>query len=205
MEPNRELFAIYKPEEDMTKIIIHHTLLMLSRRIFINKKKEKQALLESPAEDKLKDMGDNTYVIPTLNGKNYAFKIIYHKITTIGKNSIISEFIKNYADDKKIIIASEFTSKIQDFAMLHGVQIFEVASMLRDIMAYKDQPKHELLSPEEMEQVKKEYGISNYTINKTQYKLDPIPKYLGLKKSDIYRVIRPSPVSGYHTNYRIVT
>lgn len=202
MEENRELFSVYKSEEEKTKIIIRHVLLMLSRRIYIIEKKKKQLL--SPNQSKVEDVGDSTYVISARNGEKYAFKIIYHKITTIGKNSVIGEFIKNYPDHKKIIIANDFASKIHEFAIANGVQLFAEADMLRDLLAYKDQPVFELLTPLEMEQVKSEYNVSNYTITKTQSKIDPTVKYFGLKKSDIYRVIRPSPTSGYSINYRIV-
>ncbi len=202
MEANKELFQIYKSEEDKTDIIMKHVLLMLSRRIFIDKSKEKQSLLNLP-DSKVEDIGDNTFSIKVRNGEKFAIKIIYHKITTIGKHSVISEFIKNYVQEKKIIVANDFSSKIYDFSIKNGVQLFRECSMLEDIISYRDQPTFELLSPSEMAGVKSEYNVTNYTLNKVQ-KTDIIVKYFGLKKSDVYRIVRPSPTSGYSTAYRIV-
>lgn len=204
MEENRESFTINLSEDEKTQKIIGFTVLMLSRRIFMDDKKEKQELLHSADTSKVTDEGDNVYTIKARNGKRYAIKIIYGKLTSSGKNSPISEFIKNYSNDKKIIIASEFTSKINDFSNKNGVQIFQEGEMLRDLLKQRDQPEHQLLSPSEMENVKKEYFITSYTTYKTP-KSDPIVRYFELKKSDIYRVIRPSPTSGYTTAYRIVT
>src|SRR5208282_767864 len=110
---------------------------------------------------------------------------------------------KEYTNYKKIIIATDYNNKISDFALKHGIQIFKECSMLQDIISYRDQPIFELLSPEEMEIVKTEYNMTNYTMNKTS-KSDPTVKYFGLKKSNIYRVVRYSPTSGYAINYRIV-
>jgi len=203
MEPNKSLFQIYKSEEEKITIIMYHVRLMLSRRIFIDKNKEKQSLLIMSETAKLEDVGDNVYIIKAKNGDKIAIKIVFHKITTSGKQSALSEFIKEYANYKKIIVAKDFNNKIADFALKHGIQIFRESSMLQDIISYRDQPMFELLSPTEMETVKSEYNITNYTINKTP-KSDPTIKYFGLKKSNIYRVIRYSPTSGYYINYRIV-
>ena len=159
MEPNKSLFQIYKSEEEKITIIMYHVRLMLSRRIFIDKNKEKQSLLIMSETAKLEDVGDNVYIIKAKNGDKIAIKIVFHKITTSGKQSALSEFIKEYANYKKIIVAKDFNNKIADFALKHGIQIFRESSMLQDIISYRDQPMFELLSPTEMETVKSEYSV----------------------------------------------
>jgi DNA-directed RNA polymerase subunit H (RpoH/RPB5) len=205
MEPERSLFQIYKSEEEKIQIIIHHVLLMLSRRIYIDKDRKKQPLMVLTEDTQPEDKGDNTYTIKAKNGDKFAFKIVFQKIVTSGKQSALSEFIREYGSYKKIIIAKDYNNKIGDFALKHGIQIFRECTMLQDIILYWDQPIFELLSPDEMEDVKAEYNLTPYTINKTIAKTDITVKYFGLKKNNIYRVIRYSPTSGYAINYRIVS
>lgn len=203
MDPNKSLFQIHKSDEEKTVIIIRHVVLMLSRRIFIDKNKEKQPLLIIDDMPKPIDKGDGVFVIKTRNGDKVAVKIVFSKITTSGKQSALSEFIKEYPEYKKIIIAKDYNNKISDFALKHGIQIFKECSMLQDIILYRDQPIFELLSPSEMDAVMAEYNTTNYTLNKTP-KADPTIKYFGLKKMTVYRVIRYSQTAGYAINYRIV-
>lgn len=203
MEANKSVFHVYKSEEMKITSIKYHVLLMLSRRIYIDKNKEKQPLLLLSDMQKPVDKGENVFVIKTRNGDKYATKIIFQKITTSGKQSAISEFIKDYAEYKKIIIANDYNNKIADFALKHGIQIFKEFSMLQDIIMHRDQPLFELLSSEEMQEVMAEYNVTGYTLPKT-LKSDPTIKYFALKKSNVYRVIRYSPTSGYAINYRVV-
>lgn len=202
MEENKSLFQVYKSEEEKIDIIVRHVLLMLSRRIFIDKEEKKQPLLDLSDKPKM-NIAEGVFTIKARNSENFAVKIFFHKITTSGKQSVISEFIREYADYKKIVIANDFNNKIADFAVKHGIQLFKESSMLEDVISYKDQPIFELLSPAEMKLVRSEYNTTNYTLNKTP-RTDITVKYFGLKKSDIYRVKRYSPTSGYVPAYRIV-
>ena len=177
---------------------------MLGSRIYIDKEGEKHPLLDpEEALNNIKDKGDLTYGVKASNGDLYAIKIVYHRISATGKQSIISEFFKEYAQYKKIIIARDFNNKIVDYVSKQHTQIFKESSMLSDIRYYKDQPKFELLSPKEMEQVKLEYNMTDYTTKK-MIRSDPMARYFGLKKGDVIRIIRPSPTSGEAIDYRIV-
>lgn len=204
MEDNKILFSVIKPDAEKIKIIIDNVLKMLGNRIFIDKNGEKQPLLiPDKALKKIEDKGDGTYIIGADNGDNYAVKIVFQRISATGKQSIISEFFKEYANYKKIIIARDFNNKIADYVSRHHTQIFKESTLLYDIITYRDQPKFELLSPSEMEKFKNEYNATDYTIKKI-LRSDPISKYYALRKGDIVRIIRPSPTSGEAIDYRIV-
>ena len=204
MEPDKKLFQAIKPESDKIMIIIKNTLKMLGNRIYIDKNGEKKRLLNPDQSLKsMEDRGDGFFVIKADNGDNYAIKIIFQKITATGKNSVVSEFFKEYAKYKKIIVAHDFNSKIIDYVSKHHTQIFKEHVLLEDIISNRDQPKFELLSPTEMEQVKLEYNATDYTIDKL-LKTDAITKYFALKKGDIIRIKRPSQTSGWAIAYRIV-
>lgn len=205
MEPNKTLFRVIKPESEKTKIIIGNILKMLGNRIYIDKNGEKKRLLyPDEAQKTLEDKGDLTYIIKADNGDNYAIKIIFQRITATGKNSAISEFFKEYAKYKKIIVANDFNNKIIDYVAKYHTQIFKEPILLEDMLVHRDQPRFELLSPAEMKQVKEEYNVTDYTIEKLP-RNDPMTKYFALKKGDIIRVVRPSPTAGFGISYRVVT
>lgn len=151
----------------------------------------------------MEDKGDHVYIIPADNGTKYALKIVFQKITTISKQSIIAEFLENYAGYQRIIVASDYTNKIAEYILKRQTQLFREFSFLQDIISYRDQPRFELLSPEEMEQVRREYQLNEYTFEK-MLRSDPVAKYFALKKGDLIRIIRPSPTAGESIAYRIV-
>jgi DNA-directed RNA polymerase subunit H (RpoH/RPB5) len=204
MEPNKTLFSVIKTDTYKLKIILNNVLTMLGNRIYIDKNDNKQALLNpTDALKKIEDRGDGTYTIRANNGDNFAIKIVFQKISATGKQSVVSEFFKEYAQYKKIIIARDFNNKIADYVSKHHTQIFKEATLLDNIIDYRDQPRFELLSPREMEAFKAEYNATDYTTKKI-LRSDPIAKYYALRKGDIIRIIRPSPTSGEAIDYRIV-
>jgi DNA-directed RNA polymerase subunit H (RpoH/RPB5) len=206
MEQNKEIFYVYKSEKEKTDIIIKNVLIMLSNRIYINERGEKHSLLSlNEAPKKLEDKGNNTYVIRTDNGDDYAIKIMFQTITTIGKQSVISDFLGEYASYHKIIIARDFSNKIAEFITHHHAhtQIFKESALLENIIDYYDQPKFEILSPSEKQRFLNEYNVTKYSAKKMN-KNDPIARYYALKKGDVVRIIRSSPVSGESIDYRMV-
>lgn len=205
MEKNRSVINVYKTESEKTVSIINNIIIMLSNRIYIDEHGKKQPLLNyDDAISKVIDYGNNTFSVKTNTNDVYAIKIIYQKILAIGKQSMISEFIKEYIDNKKIIVATNYNNKIVDFVVRQGAQIFKEFSFLQNIILQHDQPTFELLSPTEMVDVQKEYNISTYTTPKI-LKSDPITKYYGLQKDDFIRVITYSPTSGFSTSYQVVS
>jgi len=195
---------IYKPDSEKSAIIINHVILMLSRRIYIDRAGEKHPILDyDVVRKKVSDDGNNVYTFKASNGDEYAVKIIFQPILATGKQSIVNEFIKENDDYKKIIIAKDYNKKIIEFVTRNGSQIFEEDFFLSDIINQKFQPIFEPLSPKEMSEIKKEYNISSYTApNLTRS--DPMTKYFGLKKGDLIRVINGSPLSGYAISYQVV-
>ncbi|XWV25321.1 DNA-directed RNA polymerase subunit 6 [Tupanvirus deep ocean] len=204
MEPNKTLFAVIKPDTVKTKIILDNVLTMLGNRIYIDKNGDKQPLLiVEGASKKIEDRGDGTYTIKANNGENFAIKIVFQRISATGKQSIVSEFFKEYAQYRKILIARDFNNKIADYVSKHHTQIFKEATLLSNLIDYRDQPKFELLSPSEMERFKAEYNATDYTTKK-MLRSDPVAKYFALRKGDIMRIVRPSPTSGEAIDYRII-
>lgn len=214
MESDRSLLEINKSETDKIKIILSNVVKMLSSRIYIDNEGEKHFLIDVGTKPKSQsNRGDNTFTIKALNNDKYAIKIIFQKITATGKQSVVSEFLKEYSDHRKIIIVRDYTGKIEKYIHNNNTsvssanfpaQIFRESDFLSDKASYYEQPRYELLSPKEMEMVKQEYNITDYTANK-MLRTDPMTKYFALKKGDIVRIIRPSETSGEAINYRVVS
>lgn len=199
-----ELFAIYKSVDDKNRIILDNTLKMLSNRIYIDESGKKHSLLNYPTQDKnIEILDDGVRIISAKNGEKYALKIFYTKITSTGKSSEIYIFFKDYSKYNKIVVASSYSKKITDYVAKYDSQIFPEFSLLINLIDHELMPKFEPLSPNEMELVKKEYGITEYTTKKILQK-DPIVAYYNLKLSDYIRIIRPSPTSGESVDYRVV-
>lgn len=204
MEPNRTLFAVLKLDSEKTETIISNVLKMLSNRIFIDKSGNKNPLIDlEKAKNSIVLGPDGTYTLVANNRDTYAIKIIFQKISAISKQSVISEFFKDYPTQKKIIIARDFNNKIAEHVSKHSTQIFRESSLLQDIISHRDQPIFELLSPKEAELFKAEYNATDYTTKKL-LRSDAITKYYNLRRGDVVRIIRPSPTSGESIDYRIV-
>jgi DNA-directed RNA polymerase subunit H (RpoH/RPB5) len=199
----KSLFQIYRTEAQRSRIILENVARMLGNRIYVRDGKKYPLLNPEEALKSLEDKGDHVYIIPADNGTKYALKIVFQKITTISKQSIIAEFLENYAGYQRIIVASDYTNKIAEYILKRQTQLFREFSFLQDIISYRDQPRFELLSPEEMEQVRREYQLNEYTFEK-MLRSDPVAKYFALKKGDLIRIIRPSPTAGESIAYRIV-
>jgi len=64
-------------------------------------------------------------------------------------------------------------------------------------------PKHEILSPEEREELLAKYRVKPYQLPKIRAS-DPAVKAIGAKPGDIVRIIRRSSTAGEHVVYRYV-
>ena len=108
-------------------------------------------------------------------------------IITLDKvtNNIFEEFLENIYQNNKIFI-----------------QLFWIESLMIDITQHSLVPKHTLISEEEKEEILENYSLSTYTQLPIILKNDPVAKYHGGKRGDIFKIIRPSETSGEYLTYR---
>ena len=200
----KSLFSVLKTESEKTKIILDNILEMLSKRIYIDSKGDKQPLIDIDTVKRLMtDMGDNVFLFDANNGIKFAVKIVYYKVSVIRKQSPLDLFLDEYASYKKIIVVQEYSVRKTNEIQKRNAQIFEEGIMLFDMIKHKDQPEFELLSPKEMAMVKEEYNASEYTMSKMLVN-DPVARYFDLSVGDIIRIKRPSPTSGKAIAYRVI-
>lgn len=202
MEDTKHLLTVMKTESEKYKTIKNNVIKMISNRHYIKKDGSKEFLLKDN-NVKIVDESDNVFTFVTTNNDKYAVKIIFQKITTTGKQSLIYDFLFTYTTYKKILIANDYNTKVVDYAQSRNTQIFKECALLVDIISHKDQPQFEVLTPTEIEKVKAEYNVTEYTLKK-YLKNDPVVKYFDLKKGAVVRIVRPSPTTGYSIDYRVV-
>eukprot|EP00055_Hartaetosiga_balthica_P001834 m.2003 g.2003 ORF g.2003 m.2003 type:complete len:229 (+) comp1690_c0_seq1:95-781(+) len=65
-------------------------------------------------------------------------------------------------------------------------------------------PRHEILTPEEKEQLLARYKIKDHNLPLMQEN-DAISRYYGLVPGQVVRIIRPSPTAGLYVTYRLVS
>ena len=201
MDENKSIHTIFMSDAEKTKLIVENVFLMLLRRVYIDKEGNKHSLVTG---GDFEEVQHDVFKVNANNGETYVLKIIFNKISSTGKQSAVSEFIKDYADMRKIVVAREFNSKIEDYFKKNNTQIFTESSMLSDILKYPEQPANfEILSPLEAANMKTIYNVSEYTIPKYNHS-DPIVKYFGIKKGTIVKITRNSTTSGVSIMYRIV-
>lgn len=198
-----ELFAVYYTDQEKLEIILDNILIMMSNRVFIDGENTKPLINLSQARKEVKNAGESTWTVRADNGVMYAIKVVFQKVTTIGKQSPISDFARDYDNSyRKIVVSSDYNKKIIDWAKSNNAQIFKESALMMDIIKYIDQPEFKVLSPNEAKQYMDEYNVTEYMIKKINNQ-DPIYKYYDLKKGDVLRIKRPSPASGEANDYRM--
>lgn len=202
-EEPKTLQAVYKTEDEIVNTIVSNSVMMLSRRIYMADGKKHNLLVYAEAMTTLTDLGEKTFKLKGAT-KDYVIKIIFQKVTSLGKPSTIIDFLDKYKNAHKIIVVGGYNaSTAEDLHKQPNVELFLVDDLMSDVVTHELQPRFELLSQAEMDALKKEYNITNKQFMKLE-RADPVTKYFNLKRDDIIRIIRPSPTAVRGITYRIV-
>jgi DNA-directed RNA polymerase I, II, and III subunit RPABC1 len=198
MTEKREHFQILYTEDEKTGIIMKNIVTMLSNRIYLDNGVKKQLVSKN---SKYEDKNDGVFSVVGNDKNTYTVIIVFDTISSVGKQSTLGEFMRYYENDKKIVVIKNYNNKVHDYVVSNSSEIFKESALMQNIIDFVYQPKFELLTPKEMEQVKTEYNFKdkNFKIYKST---DPIVRYYNLQPGDIIRIIRPSPSSGFAIDYR---
>ncbi len=131
---------------------------------------------------------------------------------SFGKNdlkALVQKIITNYDDSNiKIVVLlkdKEKTSIIKEKnkPLYKNVEFFEQKVMTFKIMDHIYQPKFIILSESEVEELIEKYKtpISKFP---TMSVNDPVAKYYGVKKGQVFKILRIDPEVGFGIGYRVV-
>lgn len=83
------------------------------------------------------------------------------------------------------------------------IETFYHKQLQINITKHKDVPQHILMTKEEVEVMLKEENVTKSQLSRI-LTTDPVARYFGAKKGDIFKIIRPSLAAGQTKTYRLV-
>ncbi len=190
---SNSIFQAEYNEEGIKTLVFENTAKMIASRKSIDYK---------PIFEQFKTNFDNDTTWYRAGDDKIAVKLLFRKITTIRKIEDIEEFLDKYKDHYRFVIVSKITPKAyKQFIEYNNLEVFFDDDMLVNKIDHMFVPKHILLSQEEQDQIRKEYGFKRIEIGIIK-ESDPIARYYNLKPGQIIRIERPSVNSGITVYFR---
>ena len=197
------IFQSTKTAQEIRDIVLKNTVKMLIARKKLN---------EEPVDSKRNELvplnnEDDTYSINDLEGNQIIIKVSDQKITSISKQSPMSDFLNKYAKEHKIIIVKGISTKAAQHITSNftNADVFIEHQMMINLIDHIYAARYEKLEhdTEEFITFREKYQCKKRNIPKL-LATDASARYYGLKVGDIVRVIRPSETTGEAPYYRLV-
>lgn len=212
---------IKKDSNTITESVITNIIKMLAYRGWINDnfdvmKKTIDDLLKSKRDEKIysiklqKNLSEietyeqfeNKTEWKNFNGNNVVVFLSGQKIT--GKSQILLDFISKYNTYHKIIVVDSITDKArQVLSSSKYTEVFTEMEFMMNITEHVCCPQFTVLTSQEIEELLLSYNVKKKELPK-QYDIDPISRYLYIKRGQVIRIIRNSETTGQSVAYRIV-
>lgn len=147
-----------------------------------------------------------SYIVQIPKEKQKALLWCVPEEATVGITSInrLQKAMKDANVDKGIMITSgRYTHAVKQSAQKKGIELLPRTFPVFDLFEHTLVPKHEILTPKEVEQLLAEYRVQPYQLPQIKAS-DPAVKVIDAKPGDVLRVIRKSPTAGIHMAYRYV-
>jgi DNA-directed RNA polymerase subunit H (RpoH/RPB5) len=205
-----QLLPLELNSEKRKKEVLSNIVKMLTNRKLLNKDNIQKNITSLISQESDNDMYKIKLDYPEIyydkSVENiYYIKILNQKITGIAKSSNIGDFIYLRKSAPKLIVVSGITNKAlqqlqEDF---QNTEIFTEPELMIDLVSHGVVPKHEMLNEEETQIFLKDYFLKKREIPKV-FISDPVSKYFNAKIGQVFRIIRPSEISGQSIYYRMV-
>ena len=143
------------------------------------------------------------------------FVSFYNENKNFGKNELkdmVQKIKKEYNDiNINIIIVlrdkeNPSVRREMQFSQYNNIELFIQKNLTFNLTHHELVPKHIILSDEEKKKVFEKYNVNES--QPTQFPkiliTDPVAKYYGAKRGQMFKILRKSPFTGESTYYRIV-
>ena len=134
-------------------------------------------------------------------------KLRINNLTNLVEDIITTQLAEN--DTLIIITHDKITNEIFDefletIYQKHNIfiQIFWIETLMVDITKHKLVPNHLIIQTEEKEALLEKYNLVSFSQLPIIMKNDPVAKYYGGKRGDVFKINRPSETAGEYITYR---
>ncbi len=119
--------------------------------------------------------------------------------TKMGEETLFNGLI---ISNKELSPSADKLIKEIDAESKFHIEHFLIKELLMNITHHELVPKHIIVNDEEKKCVLKKYKIKESQLPKILV-IDPVAKYLGLRRGQLVKIIRNSETAGLHVVYRI--
>lgn len=155
-------------------------------------------------KEKQKDSISYIVRIPKEKQKALIWCIPEERTVGIAYINRLEKSMKEADVERGIIITSgRYTHAAKVNAKKKDIELLPRIFPAFNIFEHELVPKHEILTPEEREQLLAQYKVQPYQLPQIKAS-DPAVKIVGAKPGDILRIIRKSSTAGEHSAYRYV-
>jgi len=189
------LINIEYNNKEITEIILENIMKMFEKRKIITSWKEQF--------DKFTDLSNNNVFNFDINYNKYSIYLLIPKMSSIIQNSPLDDYLSNNITTHKIIIGFDVSKKIvkQILFDYKNTEFFFNYEMLEDIPSKVFIPQHILLYGDELKELTNKFNDND--LGKI-YLTDFMSRYFNAQIGNIFKIIRPSIISGNNIFYRKV-
>lgn len=191
-----DLNIIYTDNE-IRRIVLSNITKMLERRKLINS----DSILFQDSE--INNLSNILYKFNISDGSPYEIFFVNYKVSNIANNSQLDNYLKQKSEVHKILILYDGIKKAlkQIVTSYKNTEFFFEHEMLEDIPSKHFVPEHQLLNDDQKTEILNKFSESELA---KILSTDMMSRYYAAKPGDIFRIIRPSYISGKNIFYRRV-